>query len=171
MELAVLLTFDELRDLYGMTNIRPDQRRQIEFLLETAEEEVLAYSEVNLEGEFEEVFAGQNLYILSRRPVIRVISCTQSGAAIPYSFSNNTNTIKVNSDKEITVRYQCGFDKIPRILKQCIAVTVQYWLKFLNSNIVGVTSRTADGGSESIEQYELPLVVKSSLARFRRTIY
>ena len=77
MRLAVLLTFDELRDLYGMTNIRPDQRRQIEFLLETAEEEVLAYSEVNLEGEFEEVFAGQNLYILSRRPVIRVISCTQ----------------------------------------------------------------------------------------------
>ena len=48
--MAVLLTFDELRDLYGMTNIRPDQRRQIEFLLETAEEEVLAYSEVNLEG-------------------------------------------------------------------------------------------------------------------------
>ena len=38
--MAVLLTFDELRDLYGMTNIRPDQRRQIEFLLETAEEEV-----------------------------------------------------------------------------------------------------------------------------------
>ena len=55
MRLAVLLTFDELRDLYGMTNIRPDQRRQIEFLLETAEEEVLAYSEVNLAGEFEEV--------------------------------------------------------------------------------------------------------------------
>ena len=152
----MLLTFDELRDLYGMTNIRPDQRRQIEFLLETAEEEV---------------FAGQNLYILSRRPVIRVISCTQSSTAIPYSFNNNTNTIKVSSDKEITVRYQCGFEKIPRILKQCIAVTVQYWLKFLNSNIVGVTSRTADGGSESIEQYELPLVVKSSLARFRRTVY
>ena len=171
MRLAVLLTFDELRDLYGMTNIRPDQRRQIEFLLETAEEEVLAYSEVSLEGEFEETFSGQNLYVLSRRPVIRVISCLQSGAAIPYSFSNNTNSIKVNSDKEITVRYQCGFSKVPRILKQCIAVTVQYWLKFLNSNIVGVTSRTADGGSESIEQYELPLVVKSSLARFRRTVY
>lgn len=167
----MLLTFDELRDLFGMTSIRPDQRRQIEFLLETAEEEVLAYSEVNLEGEFEETFAGQNLYVLSRRPVIRVISCTQSGAAIPYSFNNNTNSIKVNSDKEITVRYQCGFEKVPRILKQCIAVTVQYWLKFLNSNIVGVTSRTADGGSESIEQYELPLVVKSSLSRFRRTVY
>lgn len=167
----MLLTFDELRDLFGMTSIRPDQRRQIEFLLETAEEEVLAYSEVSLEGEFEETFSGQNLYVLSRRPVIRVISCLQSGAAIPYSFSNNTNSIKVNSDKEITVRYQCGFSKVPRILKQCIAVTVQYWLKFLNSNIVGVTSRTADGGSESIEQYELPLVVKSSLARFRRTVY
>lgn len=167
----MLLTFDELRDLYGMSNIRPDQRRQIEFLLETAEEEVLAYSEVSLEGEFEEVLSGQNLYILTRRPVIRVISCTQSGTAIPYSFNASTNIIKVNSDKEITVRYECGFDKVPRILKQCIAVTVQYWLKFLNSNIVGVTSRTADGGSESIEQYELPLVVKSSLARFRRTIY
>ena len=51
--MAVLLSFDELRDLYGMTNIRPDQRRQIEFLLETAEEEVLAYSDVNLEGEFD----------------------------------------------------------------------------------------------------------------------
>ena len=122
--MAVLLSFDELRDLYGMTNIRPDQRRQIEFLLETAEEEVLAYSEINLEGEFEEVFAGQNLYVLSRRPVVRVISCVRSGTAIPYSFNINTNTIKVSSDKEITVKYECGFDKIPRVLMQCIAVTV-----------------------------------------------
>lgn len=167
----MLLTFDDLRDLYGMANIRSDQRKQIDFLIETAEEEVLAFSEVNLSGEFEEKLSGQTVYVLSNRPVKRIIECKASGTAIPYEFNSRISSIKVNVESQITVKYECGYENIPRVLKQCVAMTVQYWLKFINSNLIGVTSRNSEGGSESIEQYELPLVVKSALARFRRTVY
>ena len=88
-----------------------------------------------------------------------------------YSFNDRTNILSVPTEDEVVVKYTLGYDSVPRIIKQCIAITVGYWAKMLNSNLIGVSSRNTDMGSETLEQYELPTPVKSSLDRFRRAIY
>ena len=47
-----LVTFDELKTLYGMPTLKEANKLQYENLLETAEEEVLAYAGISLDGEY-----------------------------------------------------------------------------------------------------------------------
>lgn len=162
----MLVTFDELKTLYGQPTLREANRTQYENLLATAEEEVLAYAGLQLDGEIEETFSGSTKYVLSYKPVKSIIECTST-----YTYNRRTHVLTVPTEGEVIVKYTLGYDSVPRIIKQSIATTVQYWAKFINSNMVGVSSRSTDGGSETLEQYELPLVVKSSLERFRRAIY
>ena len=163
----MLVSFDDLKNLYGMPNLRAESKTQFENLLATAEEEVIAYAEIS-EGEFEETLSGATVYILAYRPLLEIESVTGTST---YTVNNRLSMITVNSTDAITVRYKAGYETMPRIIKQCIAITVQYWAKYINSNLVGVSSRSVDGGSENIEQYELPMVVKSALDRFRRSVY
>ena len=164
-----LVTFDDLRTLYGMPTLKDANKKQYENLLETAEEEVLAYAGLALDGEVEETLSGSKAYILASHPVKEIKSVE---GAESYTFNVRTNILSVPTEGQIKVVYSLGYAaSVPRIIKQCIAVTVQYWAKFINSNMVGVSSRNTDMGSETLEQYELPLVVKSSLDRFRRSVY
>lgn len=164
-----LVTFDDLRTLYGMPTLKDANKKQYENLLETAEEEVLAYAGIALDGEAEETLSGSKAYILASHPVKEIKSVE---GAESYTFNVRTNILSVPTEGQIKVVYSLGYAiSVPRIIKQCIAVTVQYWAKFINSNMVGVSSRSTDMGSETLEQYELPLVVKSSLDRFRRSVY
>lgn len=164
-----LVTFDDLRTLYGMPTLKDANKKQYENLLETAEEEVLAYAGLALGGEAEETLSGSKAYILASHPVKEIKSVE---GAESYTFNARTNILSVPTEGQIKVVYSLGYaTSVPRIIKQCIAVTVQYWAKFINSNMVGVSSRNTDMGSETLEQYELPLVVKSSLDRFRRSVY
>ncbi len=163
-----LVTFDELKTLYGMPTLKDVNRTQYENFLATAEEEVLAYAGISIGETLEETLKGATAYILVGHPVRKIV---EVAGAESYSYDARTNILSVPTEGEVTVRYTTGCDSVPRIIKQCIAITTQYWAKFLNSNMVGVSSRTTDIGSETLEQYELPLVVKSSLDRFRRVIY
>lgn len=163
-----LVSFDDLKTLYGMPTLKDANRKQYENLLETAEEEVLAYAGISLGGEFEEILSGATAYILIGHPVKEIKSVE---GATSWTFDVRTNILSVPTEDEVTVSYTTGCDSIPRSVKQSIAITVQYWAKFINSNMVGVNSRSTDIGSETLEQYELPLVVKSALDRFRRSIY
>lgn len=166
----MLVTFDELKSLYGMPTLKDANKVQFENLLTTAEEEVLSYAGLTLGGTITEAFDGCKKYVLTYQPVkeIKEVIGVES-----YSYNKRTNVISVSSEDEITVTYTLGYEdsKCPSVIKQAIAITVQYWAKFLNSNLVGVQSRSTDIGNETVEQYELPLVVKSSLDRFRRSIY
>ncbi len=164
-----LVTFDELKTLYGMPTLRDNNRLQYENLLATAEEEVLAYAGISLDGEYEETFSGEKKYILTKHPVKSIVSVE---GAESYSFNDRTNILTVPTEGQIKVAYSLGYaTSVPRILKQAIALTVQHWAKMLNSNMIGVTSRTTDMGSETLEQYELPQPVKNSLDKFRRCVY
>ena len=163
-----LVTFDELKTLYGMPTLKEANKLQYENLLETAEEEVLAYAGISLDGEYEETLKGEKAYILVKHPVKSIVSVE---GAESYSFNDRTNILSVPTEDEVIVKYTLGYDSVPRIIKQCIAITVGYWAKMLNSNLIGVSSRNTDMGSETLEQYELPTPVKSSLDRFRRAIY
>ena len=163
-----LVTFDELKTLYGMPTLKEANKLQYENLLETAEEEVLAYAGISLDGEYEETLKGEKAYVLVKHPVKSIVSVE---GAESYSFNDRTNILSVPTEDEVIVKYTLGYDSVPRIIKQCIAITVQYWAKMLNSNLIGVSSRNTDMGSETLEQYELPTPVKSSLDRFRRAIY
>ena len=163
-----LVTFDELKTLYGMPTLKEANKLQYENLLETAEEEVLAYAGISLDGEYEETLSGEKAYVLVKHPVKSIVSVE---GAESYSFNDRTNILSVPTEDEVVVKYTLGYDSVPRIIKQCIAITVGYWAKMLNSNLIGVSSRNTDMGSETLEQYELPTPVKSSLDRFRRAIY
>jgi hypothetical protein len=163
-----LVSFGELKTLYGMPTLKDVNKVQYENLLATAEEEVLAYAGISLGEELEEKLSGATAYILVGHPVKEIKSVE---GATNWTFDVRTNILSVPTEDEVTVSYSTGCDSVPRIVKQCIAITVQYWAKFINSNMVGVNSRSTDVGSETLEQYELPLVVKSSLDRFRRVIY
>lgn len=164
-----LVTFDELKTLYGMPTLKEANKLQYENLLETAEEEVLAYAGISLDGEYEETLKGEKAYILVKHPVKSIVSVE---GAESYSFNDRTNILSVPTEEQIKVVYSLGYaTSVPRIIKQCIAITVGYWAKMLNSNLIGVSSRNTDMGSETLEQYELPTPVKSSLDRFRRAIY
>ncbi len=163
-----LVTFDELKSLYGMPTLKDTNKTQYDNLLETAEEEVLAYAGITLSGEYEETLEGETKYVLVKKPIIEIVECS----AELYSFNDRTNVLSVPTEERVTVKYSLGYDVTPpRILKQCVAITVQYWAKMLNSNMIGVSSRSTDMGSETLEQYELPTPVKSALDRFRRSVY
>lgn len=163
-----LVTFDELKTLYGMPTLKEVNKLQYENLLETAEEEVLAYAGISLDGEYEETLKGEKAYVLVKHPVKSIVSVE---GAESYSFNDRTNILSVPTEGEVVVKYTLGYSSVPRIIKQCIAITVGYWAKMLNSNLIGVSSRNTDMGSETLEQYELPTPVKSSLDRFRRAVY
>lgn len=163
-----LVTFDDLKTLYGMPTLKEANKLQYENLLETAEEEVLAYAGISLDGEYEETLKGEKAYVLVKHPVKSIVSVE---GAESYSFNDRTNILSVPTEDEVVVKYTLGYSSVPRIIKQCIAITVGYWAKMLNSNLIGVSSRSTDMGSETLEQYELPTPVKSSLDRFRRSIY
>ena len=169
----MLVTFDDLKTLYGMPYLNPSAEAQYTSLLATAEEEILEYSGLSLDEDAEEYFEGNGArsFVLLRKPVCEVVDVTVGGEPVDFRFEQRTGRIVLSRPAwgEVKVEEQLGFEgEPPRIIKQCIALTVQYWAKLMNSNLIGVSNRNNDVGSESLEQYEIPLAVKTSLDRFRQ---
>lgn len=145
-------------------------------LLETAEEEVLAFAGLELDGTATEYFRGNGQYYfqLNRKPVKEVTSVKVNGVEIQYRFDPRMGSVELIAPTKgnVEVEEVLGYpdDKVPRILKQCIAMTVTYWAKYINNSMVGVTSRTTDLGSETLEHNELPLAVEKALSQFKHSV-
>lgn len=170
----MLVTFEELRTLHGMPYLKESDRPQYENLLLTAEEEVLEYAGLSLNEDAEEYFEGNGArtFLLVRKPIMDVTNVTVGGEPVDFRFNERTRMLTLSSPAyaEVKVEEWLGFTKMPRILKKAIAETVQYWAKYINSNMVGVTSRSTDLGTETLEQWELPTAVKSALERFKNAV-
>lgn len=169
----MLVTFEDLKVLYGMPYLTEAVRPQYTELLETAEEEVLEYAGLELGGEAVEFFEGKGarVYLLSRKPVLEVTAVTVSGAPVAFRFDPRARAIHLDSPAYgvVAASLVLGFAKVPRNIKKCIAETVQYWSKYINSNQVGVTTRTTDLGTETLEQWHLPTAVKSALDQYKNS--
>lgn len=169
----MLVTLDNLKTLGGIKALTTEQRQQYEFLLGVAETVCLDYAGLKVSGSTEETLKGQNIYYLANRPITKVTGVTRSGEDIPYAFNARTGSLIVDTTDEITVAYTygigdgSGYDT----LKLAIMWLVQYWAKFTNSNAIGETTRTSDVGSVTIEQYDIPLVVKTMLDPYKRQVF
>lgn len=174
----MLVTFMDLKNYNGAPYLNPNNEKQYTYLLEIAQEECLEYAglELDVEGEVTEFFQeyGANKIQLKRRPILEVTGVTVNGGQVDFRYNDRTGYLSfkgtVSGEIEVTERLGFKDGKVPGIIKKSIAETVLYWAMKLNNNLVGVSSRNTDLGSESIEQYELPLSVKTALDRFRKTV-
>lgn len=101
-------------------------------------------------------------------------SWSESLGQSQFRLDKQTGVIRLYADNKagvdsIKVRYRYGWEKdtVPADVLQCIALTVQYLVRLTQSGQIGITQRTADGGTESLEQSIPPLAVKAVLNTYR----
>ena len=169
----MLVTVDDLRSKYEFSF--PETKNEIfAALLQTAEEEVLSYADIN-QGESVEYFeGGSSSYVLTYCPVCSVTSVKDDGSDVLFTFVKRADQIILDkaapSGSRVVIKYQSGWEqgKEPETIKQAIAFTVQHLSKLQAGNLLGITTRSTNGGTETIEQSTPPLAVQKMLERFRR---
>ena len=167
----MLLTLDDLRTRYGFS-FPANQESVYQALLATAEEEVLAYAEIEL-GDVDEHFpGGDDGYVLTHTPVLTVLGVTVDGVDVDYRYEPRAGFVKCRSAQgsDVIVSYSCGWkeDGVPETILMAIAFTVQHLSKLSAGKLLGINSRNTEGGTETIEQSTPPLAVQKMLERFRR---
>ncbi len=160
----MIVTLEELRKVYGIS-VSTDE--QLTAFAETAEAAVLSYAGLS-EGEVSEHFTDSSMLFLTYTPIKKILSVTAEGNNIAYRFEKRGHSIILDHTvSKAVVTYSCGFDKYPADIKAAIALTVQHLAKLQNAKLMGVLSRSTDGGTESIEQAIPPIAVKGLLDRYR----
>ena len=166
----MLLTLDDLRQSFGF-DIPASQETRYEMYLETAEEACLSYASIDI-GSVTEYFRGSDILVLSHSPVLEVQSVTSSdGSQLDFRYEKRAESVVLSAVPagEVIVKYTCGWvdEKVPATLKTAIAFTVQQLAKLNAARLLGVTSRTTEGGTEVVEQSIPPLAVQKMLDPFR----
>ncbi len=180
-----VLTCNDLRTVYGL-NLPSSKDAQWTELIKVAESACLGWLGYDKFGtasatEYFDDVAGSTIQ-LKLFPVKSAAvylngkngewgSPLQSGS---YRLDGKAGTIRLYASNSagvdaIKVEYTYGWelDEIPADVKACIAQTVQYLTRLTQTGQIGVTQRTTDGGTESIEQNIPPLAVRSVLLRYR----
>ena len=167
----MLLTLDDLRKIYGFS-FPESQNDAYQAILATAEEEVLAYAEIE-QGDIEEHFpAGDSGYVLTHTPVLEVRSVKVDGTEVSFRYEKRAGYVvpSSSSGSEVVVSYSCGWKEgeVPETIRTAIAFTMQHLMKLSSGKLLGINSRSTEGGTETIEQSTPPLAVQKMLERFRR---
>ena len=167
----MLLTLDDLRTKYGFS-FPAGQEESYQALLATAEEEVLAYAEIE-QGDVDEYFLGGDTgYVLTHTPVLEIKSVTVDGAEAAYRYEKRAGYVSLTSFRgsEVVISYSCGWrdGDAPETIKTAIAFTLQHLMKLSSGKLLGINSRSTEGGTETIEQSTPPLAVQKMLEKYRR---
>ena len=166
----MLLTLDDLRTVYGFS-FPKSQDEAYQALLATAEEEVLRYAEIE-QGDVEEYFpGGDSGYVLTHTPVLEIKSVKVDGMEVSYRYEKRASyVVPASSGSEVVVAYSCGWSEgaVPETIKTAIAFTVQHLMKLSSGKLLGINSRSTEGGTEAIEQSTPPLAVQKMLEPYRR---
>lgn len=167
----MLVTLDDLRTKYGFS-FPESQDDAYQAILDTAEESVLAYAEIE-QGDIEEYFPGGDAgYVLTHTPVLEVSSVKVDGAEVSFRYEKRANYIALSSSSgsEVVVSYSCGWKEgnVPQTILTAIAFTAQHLMKLSSGKLLGINSRNTDGGTETIEQSTPPLAVQKMLESYRR---
>lgn len=167
---GMLLTLDDLRTTYGFS-FPQSQDSSYQAMLMTAEEEVLRYAEIE-QGEVEEHFKGGDAgYVLTHTPVLEVTGVKVDGEDVTYRYERRANYVALQSSgSEVVITYTCGWKEgeEPETIRTAIAFTLQHLLKLSAGKLLGINSRSTEGGTEAIEQSTPPLAVQKMLEPFRR---
>lgn len=165
-----LVTVDELRNYYGFT-FRDSEEATFQAMLDAAEELCLSYAGLELEGTVLEYFEeGLERLVLTHSPVLSVTSVTADGEELGFRYEARAETVVLEAEAgaEVLVEYEVGFEEIPQDLKTAVAMTTQHLNKLTKGNMIGVSSRATQGGTETIEQSLPTMAVKALLNRYRK---
>ena len=169
----MLVTLDDLRKKFGFSFPESQNDAYLD-LLSTAEEACLSYASIE-QGTVEEYFkGGERIYVLTHSPVLSVESVKVGERDVAFRYEKRAETVVLESasseDAEVIIKYTCGWEegKVPSSLRTAIAFTVQHLSKLNSAKLLGITSRSTEGGTESIEQSVPPLAVQKLLEPFRR---
>lgn len=168
--MAMILTLEDLRMKYGF-DIPAAKEALWQSFLDTAEEACFAYANIE-QGEVVEFFDNpSSRVVLTHCPVLEVKSVKCQGTDITFRFEDRSKSVVMANKPtgEVEVTYTCGWytDKVPAMFCAAIAFTVQHLSKLSQAKLLGITSRTTEGGTETIEQSTPPLAVQKMLEPYR----
>lgn len=178
-----ILTIEELKTKYGFS-FSSNKDEQMRSALAAAESVCLKY--LGFENEITTSFVqyfdgGYSRFVLKFAPVVRVLNIyidTERRFLEPisddfYRLDEKTGVVTLYcrpapSGRDVMkVEYEAGYSTVPEDIKMCIALTCQQISRLVQSSLVGITSRTTDGGTESIDQNFPTLAVQKTLERYR----
>jgi hypothetical protein len=176
--MAPILTTQDLKDKYSF---KFDSSKEEYFagLIEAATNACQQYMErdIGATSYTQYTNGGSNVIVLDHTPVLSVQGVVVSGSALGsdgYRLESDTgvltlyrSSIPVGLDI-VKIQYSAGWEVVPEDVKYCVALTVQYLAKIIQSNQAGVQSRTVEGGQETLEQNIPPMAVKTHLSIYRR---
>ena len=167
----MILTLEDLRNDFGF-DFQKTKEDYYSSLLKVAEEKVLSYAEIE-QGEVEEHFpGGDSGYVLTHSPVLEVKGVKLDGKDVAFRFEKRASYVVPSSTdgSEVVVTYTAGWKEgeVPEVIRMAIAFTVQHLAKLSSGKLLGINSRTTEGGTETIEQSVPTLAVQKMLEPFRR---
>ena len=165
-----MVTVEDLRSIYSFDIPKTQESKYYE-LLAIAEESCRAYAEIE-EGEVIEWFNGGDILPLTHTPIKSISSVTINGIETAFTYRPRSKSIHLREEApfkkdSIEVRYVCGWKDEPGLFKSAVALTVQHLSKLTASRLVGVISRSTEGGSEQYEQEIIPTAAKAQLNYLR----
>lgn len=173
-----VITVQDLRDKYSF-KFEESKNAYFEGLIDAATKACLQYLErdIGVAAFTHYADGGASAFVLEHTPVVGVQSVRVGGGILNESeyrldpeagvlYIYRKVPVKLDS---IIVKYTAGWAVVPDDVKYCIALTVQYMAKLLQSNQAGVVSRSMpDGGTENLEQNLPPLAIQKHLSIYRR---
>ena len=144
-------------------------------LLDAAED--MCLQECGIEtGNVTEYFnGGVRSFALTHGPVSGITSVEVDGTTLQstaWRLDTRASMLVVNNGTpagvdNVKVVYACAFTE-NELFMQAVAMTVQQMAKLESSKLVGVISRSTEGGTEQMDQKMLPDAVKTALNKFKR---
>ena len=177
-----VLTVDDLETYYGF-RVAERNGELVGRALETSEDICLRYIGLKngLAASVTEYFDGDSpILSLGYAPVLSIssVSIDASRAFAEtldeslYRLDGDCGTVHLyvktfTSPDSIRVVYSAGYSALPKPVGLAIAMTAQKILQDMQNNMVGVLSRTMEGGSETLDNNLPTLAVKQVLDQFR----
>ena len=172
---TALLTVDDLRTKYGF-RFNKDQDAYFAQMILSAQKACAYYMDLDslsavatCTEEFD-LTKGQKLLQLTGTPFKALEKVYLDGVEVSAAISSRSATVYLpeNSATKATVIYSVGWGtEVPEDVLYCVAMTVQYMSRMANASLIGKTSQSTDGGSETYEQSVCPLAVRQYLDRYR----
>jgi hypothetical protein len=173
-----VMTPEDLREKYSFT-FPASRDEYYASLIESATAACQRYLERDLKvSSFTDYHdGGSSVVVLDHTPVTAISRVTVAGISLPpesYRVDGDAGVVILYQDVPqgrdvVIVEYAAGWEEIPGDVLWCVALTVQYMSKLMQSNQAGVVSRVTEGGTENLEQNLPPLAVQKHLAAYRRS--
>ena len=169
-----VMTLDQLTER-GQLCFPEEKADFYQYLLDAAED--MCLQECGIEnGNVTEYFnGGVRGFALTHGPVSGITSVEVNGTLLDSSawrFDTRAAMLVVIAGTpagvdNVKVVYACAFTE-SELFMQAVVMTVQQMAKLQSAKLVGVVSRSTEGGTEQMDQKMLPDAVKTALNKYKR---